>query len=290
MQVGPIEHPSIAEVVGGGEATHFNAACATEIDRIIGPVIGVDVEDVQREVPCGARRLDLLATAVGRRVAIELQYGEADPDHLGRLIGWYAPHVSATDHVLVAEAFPASVVDGVRTGRIPNMALVRVVTGWNPDGSMGLDFEVVESNIERLRGSSEDARARADRARKSIKMLAAALSDRGLKDSNARDYVRLFPVQNRCWAVAEIRASRVVVAVGSFDVFDSELAAENLGDEWIAKGNRIYNEVFDGVESFVLTRDQANEVASRIEGQSEAIEESVKHVATTIRRPAEDEL
>ena len=60
MGIGPISKPSIFEVVGGAEDTHFNPVCAAEIDRIVGPVLGIDVDDVKREVPCMGRRLDLL--------------------------------------------------------------------------------------------------------------------------------------------------------------------------------------------------------------------------------------
>ena len=85
-----LEGLTLAKAFGGGEATHFNPACAEMIDRIVEPVVGEEVIDVHREVNCEGSRLDLLAVTNERRVAVELQYGDADASHLGRLVAWSA--------------------------------------------------------------------------------------------------------------------------------------------------------------------------------------------------------
>lgn len=275
MTIKPIERPSLFDAVGGGEETHFNPVCVELIDRIVGPVLGVDVDDVQREVPCLGRRLDLFATAEARRVAIELQYGEADPSHLGRLLGWYAPHVAATDAILVAESFPASLVDAVRDQRIRGLALVRVLTGWNRDGAAALDFEVVMSNITPVQGGSLGGDQKSDDRRASNAILGDALSGHGLKDSNARDYVRLFPIVDGFWANAEIRASRVVLRIGAAPIFDAEAAARRLDPDWGPQGNGMSYTVSDDVESYRLSPESAEKVAEEIAGMTDEILEAL---------------
>jgi hypothetical protein len=288
MGIGPISKPSIFEVVGGAEDTHFNPVSAAEIDRIVAPVLGIDVDDVKREVPCMGRRLDLLATADTHRVAIELQYGEADPSHLGRLVGWYAPHVAATDMILVAESFPTVVVDAVRESRVPNLALLRVVPGWNQDGTSGLDFELVISNITPVLGHSAEADEKNLAMRDSIARLGKALTEHGLKDSNARGYVRLFPIRGEVWANVLVRAKRVVVTVGSAQVIDAESAVKTLPDEWGAHGNGLYLTVSDDVDAYALRPEAEGVIAAEISEMRRNINEVIDAVAATIRQ--EDDL
>lgn len=283
MGIGAVAKPSIFDVVGGAEDTHFNPACADEIDRIVSPVLGIDVDDVKREVPCMGRRLDLLATADTHRVAIELQYGEADPSHLGRLVGWYAPHVAATDMILVAESFPSVVVDAVRESRIPNLALLKVIPGWNHDGTSGLDFEVVMSNITPVLGQSAASGEKHAAMRDSVSRLGKALAEHGLKDSNARGYVRLFPLQDEVWANVLVRFTRVVVTVGSAQVIDAELAVKRLSDDWGVHGNGLYLTVSDDVDAYGLLPGAAAQVAADIAEMRGDINEVVDAVAATIR-------
>ena len=137
-----LEGLTLAQAFGGGEATHFNPACAEMIDRIVEPVVGEEVIDVHREVNCEGSRLDLLAVTNERRGAVELQYGDADASHLGRLVGWYGPSVCATDMVLVAEGFPALLIDAVRNDRLRDLDLVQASAGWNQGGEMGVAFSI----------------------------------------------------------------------------------------------------------------------------------------------------
>jgi hypothetical protein len=70
------------------------------------------------------RYLDVLAAAelpsTGEQiqVAIENQYGVADPDHFGRLVGWYMPETGAQMGVLIAEDFDPQLVKAVSDGQI----------------------------------------------------------------------------------------------------------------------------------------------------------------------------
>jgi hypothetical protein len=76
------------------------------------------------EVSAIDRFLDILATAeipgTGEQVqvAIENQYGTADPDHFGRLVGWYMPETGAQMGVLIAEGFEPQLVKAVQDGQI----------------------------------------------------------------------------------------------------------------------------------------------------------------------------
>ena len=286
----PIERPSITEAVGGGEETHFNPVCAQLIDRIVGPVLGVDVDDVQREVPCAGRRLDLLATADVRRVAIELQYGDADPGHLGRLVGWYAPHVAATDRILVAESFPTALKEAVREKGIPNLALIKAITGWNRDGAPALGFEVVASNIASVQGGAlRDSQKSADR-KNSTQLLGDALDRHGLQDSNASSYVRLFPIRDGFWANTYVRAARVVLHIGAYSPFDAEAAVRLVDDDWGPQGNGMYFTVSDDVDSYVLSEEDAEKVADKISRMQAEIEAALNAgIASTTLDQDEEE-
>jgi hypothetical protein len=78
----------------------------------------------QMEVSLLERSLDILATAElpagGEPIqaAIENQYGQADPDHFGRLVGWYMPETGSPMGVLIAESFPPPLVKAVNDGVI----------------------------------------------------------------------------------------------------------------------------------------------------------------------------
>ena len=81
-------------------------------------------ESVETEVPLLGKSLDILAKAEVPPssdeviVAIENQYGLADADHFGRLLGWYMPETSAEMGVLIAESFDPHLVRAVSEGDI----------------------------------------------------------------------------------------------------------------------------------------------------------------------------
>jgi hypothetical protein len=70
------------------------------------------------------RSLDILAAAelpgTGEQiqVAIENQYGTADPDHFGRLVGWYMPESGAQMGVLIAEGFEPQLIKAITDGLV----------------------------------------------------------------------------------------------------------------------------------------------------------------------------
>jgi len=59
------------------------------------------------------------------QVAIENQYGIADPDHFDRLVGWYMPETGAEMGALIPEDFEPQLIRSVREGRI-----IRPLHGW----------------------------------------------------------------------------------------------------------------------------------------------------------------
>ena len=267
-----------------GEATHFNPACAEMIDRIVGPVVGEEVIDVTREVNCEGSRLDLLAVTNDHTVAIELQFNGADASHLGRLIGWYAPLVDATVSILVAESFPESLVHQIQENKIQSLALVRATAGWNKDGQVGLNFDVVASSIQTEIGNNSGSSEANERNIESIQLLSTALAKYGLRDSNAKYYIRLFPVKDHVWATAEVRVGRVVVTVGSSTNARSEEIVGSLKDGWVGSNNgkRLYLTISDSVENYLIGEGQAENLAEEIANRKTEILEVVDLLASTI--------
>lgn len=266
-----------------GEATHFNPACAEMIDRIVGPVVGEEVIDVASEVNCEGSRLDLLAVTNDHRVAVELQFGGADASHLGRLIGWYAPAVEATASILVAEDFPKLLVNQVRDKKISNLALVRALTGWNKDGLVGIDFQVVVSSLPSVRGDSNTEMSETDkRHNASTLLLASELAKFGLKDSNANYYIRLFPLRGKCWATVRIRSGRVVINVGSSSNTRPELISDELPDDWTIIRKGLWRTVSDEVEGYGINEGEVGNIAKDIDGLKSEIQSLIDLLSGTI--------
>jgi hypothetical protein len=99
-------------VFGGTEPQFMTPGIATNISVLNEPLACWMVEDASTiEVNLLDKYLDILATAElpgsGEQVqvAIENQYGTADADHFGRLVGWYMPETGAQMGVLIAEDF-----------------------------------------------------------------------------------------------------------------------------------------------------------------------------------------
>jgi hypothetical protein len=285
-----LEGLTLAKAFGGGEATHFNPACAEMIDRIVEPVVGEEVIDVHREVKCEGSRLDLLAVTNERRVAVELQYGDADASHLGRLVGWYGPSVGATDMVLVAEGFPALLVDAVRNDRLRDLALVQASAGWNQGGEVGVAFSIAASSVVRESGSSEAQAAKHAAHYESVRLLGDALATHHLKDSGAKDYIRLFPIKDHCWAAVRMRSGRVVVNVGSSAKADPEAVVDDLDEEWIAKPRSgLFLTVSREAESYSINPDAVEAIAQSIADLGPSIHKAIDYLIATIEADDPDE-
>jgi hypothetical protein len=115
----------LATVLGGGEATKMTPELASNIAVLDEPLLCRMVPDQsEMEINLIDRYLDILAAAelptTGEEipVAIENQYGMADPDHFGRLVGWYMPETGAPMGVLIAESFSPQLVKAVNDGVI----------------------------------------------------------------------------------------------------------------------------------------------------------------------------
>lgn len=289
MTLPQLERPTVLQVIGGGEASHFNPACAASIDQIVGPVVGLEVDEVLREVPAAGKNLDLLAVAENRRIAIELQYGEADPSHLGRLLGWYAPAVEATEEILVAESFPEPLLFAVRSGQLRNVALVRAIAGWNRDGTGGVAFESAASSIESVQSGSPIARENRDREFASVALIGQELAQHGLRDSNAQSYVRLFPVKDGCWATVRIRVAKVVLNIGSSNEVDFDAAAEALDTDWSSVGKGLYKSISDQVDSYAVDPEAVPGIAARVAELADDAREAVDALIATIPEDGVDE-
>jgi len=149
----------LSEVFGGGEAVRMTPEIARNID-VLDEVLSCwfDSDTTETEVPLLSRSLDVLATAeipgTGEEiaVAIENQYGVADPDHFGRLVGWYMPETSADMGVLIAEGFDPHLIRAVEEGRVvkPKYGLWLVeATGQVVNGEPVVSYELQATSLDR---------------------------------------------------------------------------------------------------------------------------------------------
>jgi hypothetical protein len=123
----------------------------------------------QMEINLIDRYLDILATAelplTGEQipVAIENQYGTADPDHFGRLVGWYMPETGAPMGVLIAEGFDPQLIKAVNDGVIirPEHGIWLIeACGFSVNGIPVVTYSTVACSLTR---SDKIARDRAFR-------------------------------------------------------------------------------------------------------------------------------
>ena len=180
----------LKDVLGGGEAQVMTPAIAKHISVLDSTLsCWFDPESPETEVALFGRSLDVLATAeipgTGEEisVAIENQYGQADPDHFGRLVGWYMPEVGADMGVLIAESFEPHLVRAVGEGQIiqPRHGLWLVeAAGFDVGGAKTVSYSLKATSLNRDRllarelafkknqsggGSSGDEKAAADSER-----------------------------------------------------------------------------------------------------------------------------
>lgn len=149
----------LVEVFGGGESERMTPEIARNISVLNSPLSCRMVDDQsEMEVNLLDRYLDILATAELPRsgeqipVAIENQYGTADPDHFGRLVGWYMPETGAPMGVLIAEAFDPQLIKAVSDGLIvrPEHGLWLVeAVGYLIAGYPVVSYNTVASSLSR---------------------------------------------------------------------------------------------------------------------------------------------
>ena len=150
---------NLSEVLDGQEASKMTPEIAKNIE-VLDEVLACwfNPETVEREVPLLGRSLDILANAeipgTGEEiaVAIENQYGPADPDHFGRLVGWYMSETSAEMGVLIAEAFDPHLIRAVEEGLVvkPKYGLWLVeATGHIVNGNPVVNYELQATSLER---------------------------------------------------------------------------------------------------------------------------------------------
>lgn len=115
----------LMQVLGGPEYSHMTPALAANLSVLDEPLACWMVADeAQVEVNLLDRYLDILATAEVPgtdeqvQVAIENQYGTADADHFGRLVGWYMPETGAQMGVLIAENFAPQLIKAIADGAV----------------------------------------------------------------------------------------------------------------------------------------------------------------------------
>ncbi len=123
--VSATDRVKLATILGGSEPQFMTPQIAENIDALNEPTSCRFLADtVETEVDILGRSLDILGAAElpgsGEeiQVAIENQYGTADPDHFGRLVGWYMPETGARMGVLVAEQFEPQLIRAVSEGSV----------------------------------------------------------------------------------------------------------------------------------------------------------------------------
>lgn len=151
----------LKDILGGGEAQVMTPAIAKNITVLDSALsCWFDSESPETEVALFGRSLDVLATAeipgTGEEiaVAIENQYGQADPDHFGRLVGWYMPEVGADMGVLIAESFEPHLIRAVSEGQIiqPRHGLWLIeASGFDVGGTKTISYSLKASSLDRKR-------------------------------------------------------------------------------------------------------------------------------------------
>lgn len=150
----------LADVFAGGEAERMTPEIAKNITVLDEPLCCFMLDDTEASMEVAAldRYLDILAAAelpgTGEQilVAIENQYGKADPDHFGRLVGWYLPETGAQMGVLIAEGFDPQLVKAVDEGRIvhPEHGIWLVeACGYRVDGRAVVHYTTRASSLPR---------------------------------------------------------------------------------------------------------------------------------------------
>ena len=191
-QAGEVAHLSalnridLRTALGGSEPEVMTPAILSHIEILNEQVLcRFDADSVEAEVNILGRSLDLLASAElpesGEeiQVAIENQYGTADPDHFGRLIGWYMPETGARMGVLIAEGFEPQLIRAVSEGEIvrPEHGLWLVeATAYQVDSTRFVNYQTRASSLPRaerlsrekafLRGTASSSAEDDQRARK----------------------------------------------------------------------------------------------------------------------------
>lgn len=149
----------LRDVLGGDEAKVMTPGIASNLG-VLDAVVACwfDPASVDTEVSLFNRSLDILAKAeipgLGEEtnVAIENQYGVADPDHFGRLIGWYMPETNSEMGILIAEAFEPHLINAVSKGLIfrPRFGLWLVeATGQMVGETPTISYNLRATSLER---------------------------------------------------------------------------------------------------------------------------------------------
>jgi hypothetical protein len=190
--------------------------------------------------------------------------------------------VEATDKILVAESFPEPLLFAVRSEQLHDVALVRAIAGWNRDGSGGIAFETAASSVESVQGRSEFASENRDREFASTALIGLELAKHNLRSSNAQSYVRLFPVQEGCWATVRVRSSRVILNIGSSEDVNFDAAAESLEADWSAVGKGLYMTISDQVEAYAVDPAAVPGIASKIADLAGEAQRAIDALIATI--------
>ncbi len=149
----------LREILGGDEAKVMTPAIAANLS-VLDAVVSCwfDTESCDTEISLFNRSLDILANAeipgsgAETPVAIENQYGPADPDHFGRLVGWYMPETNAEMGILIAESFEPHLINAVDRGLIikPRFGLWLVeAVGQMVAGSPAVTYTLKATSIDR---------------------------------------------------------------------------------------------------------------------------------------------
>jgi hypothetical protein len=151
----------LKDILGGPENVAMTPGIAQNITVLDSTLsCWFDAETTETEVALFGRYLDILVRAeipgTGEEiaVAVENQYGPADPDHFGRLIGWYMPEVGAEMGVLIAESFEPHLVRAVTEGQIiqPRHGLWLVeAAGYEIGGMKSVSYTLRATSLQRER-------------------------------------------------------------------------------------------------------------------------------------------
>ena len=206
----------LRDILGGGEAQMMTPAIAKNITVLDSALsCWFDSESPETEVALFGRSLDVLATAeipgTGEEiaVAIENQYGQADPDHFGRLVGWYMPEVGADMGVLIAESFEPHVIRAVSEGQIiqPRHGLWLVeAAGFDVGGVKTISYSLKATSLNR-----ERLLAREQAFKKNLSGGATGATEKATADAERTEAIYNHIVRTSSGALSQVLAREKTV-------------------------------------------------------------------------------
>ena len=92
-----------------------------------------------------------------------------------------------------------------------------------------------------------------------------------------------------CWASVRVRATRVILNVGSSSSVDFDAAAKALDTDWSAVGKGLYLKLSDRVNAYTVEPDAVPDIAARVVDLADDARRAIDALIATIPVDGEEE-